>query len=84
MWSVHDIIAGLKEAYDRPSAQLFAEIDDIWDKRLVDVEKSATVDPLHLTELVEVKLIHQILELTTTQAPRKRWKSGAWIDSGTF
>ena len=31
MWSVHDIIAGLNEAYVRPSAQLFAEIDDIWD-----------------------------------------------------
>ena len=37
MRSVHDIIAGLKEAYVRPSAQLFAEIDDIWDKRLDDL-----------------------------------------------
>jgi hypothetical protein len=26
MWSLQDIIAGLKEAYVRPSAQLFAEI----------------------------------------------------------
>jgi hypothetical protein len=69
MWSAHDIIAGLKEAYVRPSAQLFAEIDDIWDKRLDDFEKSTTVDPLHLTESVEVKLIHQMLEFTTTQAP---------------
>jgi hypothetical protein len=59
----------LKEAYVRPSAQLYAEIDDIWDKRLDDFEKSATVDPLHLTESVEVKLIHQMLEFTTTQAP---------------
>ena len=66
---VHEIIAGLKEDYVRPSAQLFAEIDDIWDKRLDDVEKSATVDPLHLTESVEVKLIHQMLEFTTSQAP---------------
>ena len=31
-----------------------------------DFEKSATVDPLRLTESVEVKLIHQILEFTTT------------------
>ena len=37
MWPVHDIIAGLKEAYVRPSSQLFAEIDDIWDKRLDDL-----------------------------------------------
>jgi len=29
MWSVQDIIAGLKKAYVRPSAQLFAEIDDL-------------------------------------------------------
>ena len=35
MWSVHDFISGLKEAYVRPSAQLFAEIDDIWDKDLM-------------------------------------------------
>ena len=49
MWPVHDIIAGLKEAYVRLSSQLFAEIDDIWDKRL---EKSATVDPLHLFDRV--------------------------------
>ena len=69
MWSVQDIIAGLKEAYVRPSTQLFAEIDDIWDKRLDDFEKTATVDPLRLTESVEVKLIHQMLEFTTTQAP---------------
>ena len=69
MWSVHDIIAGLKEDYVRPSAQLFAEIDDIWGKRLDDFEKSATVDPLHLTESVEVKLINQMLEFTTTKAP---------------
>jgi hypothetical protein len=69
MWSLQDIIAGLKEAYVRPSAQLFAEIDDICEKRLDDFEKSATVDPLHLTESVEVKLIHQMLEFTTTQAP---------------
>ena len=69
MWSVQDIIAGLKEAYVRPSAQLYAEIDDIWDKRLDDFEKTATVDPLRLTESVEVKLIHQMLEFTTTQAP---------------
>ena len=34
MWSVQDIIAGLKEAYVRPSAQLYAEIDDIWDMLL--------------------------------------------------
>ena len=47
----------LKEAYVRPSAQLFAEIDDIWEKRLDDFEKFATVDPLHLTESVEVKLV---------------------------
>jgi len=40
----------------------------IWEKRLDDFEKSATVDPLHLTESVEVKLIHQMLEFTTTQA----------------
>ena len=66
MWSVHDIIAGLKEAYVQPSAQFFAEIDDILDKRLDDFEKSATVDSLHLTESVEVKLIHQMLEFTTT------------------
>ena len=73
MRSVHDIIAGLKEAYIRPSAQLFAEIDDIWDKRLDDFEKSATVDPLHLTEsVVEVKLIHQMLEFTTTHAPHSK------------
>ena len=69
MWSVQDIITGLKEAYVRPSAQLYAEIDDIWDKRLDDFEKTATVDPLRLTESVEVKLIHQMLEFTTTQAP---------------
>ncbi len=69
MWTLQDIIACLKEAYVRPSAQLFAEIDDIWEKRLDDFEKSATVDPLHLTESVEVKLIHQMLEFTTTQAP---------------
>ena len=65
MWSVQDIIAGLKEAYVRPSAQLYAEIDDIWDKRLDDFEKTATVDPLRLTESVEVKLIHQMLEFTS-------------------
>ena len=35
MWSVQDIIAGLKKAYVRPLAQLFAEIDDIWEKRLM-------------------------------------------------
>ncbi len=64
-----DIIAGLKEAYVRPSAQLLAEIDDIWEKRLDDFEKTATVDPLHLKESVEAKLIHQILEFATTQAP---------------
>jgi hypothetical protein len=45
----------LKEAYVRPSAQLFAEIDDIWEKRLDDFDKL-------------VKLIHQMLEFTTTQA----------------
>ena len=67
MWSVQGIIAGLKEAYVRPSAQLYAEIGDIWERRLDDFEKSATVDPLHLTESVEVKLIHQMF--TTTQAP---------------
>jgi hypothetical protein len=44
-------------------------VDDIWDKRLDDFEKSATVDPLHLTESVEVRLIHQMLEFTTAQAP---------------
>ncbi len=49
MWTLQDIIAGLKEAYVRPSAQLFAEIDDIWEKRIDDFEKSATVDPLRLT-----------------------------------
>ena len=65
MWSFQDIIVGLKEAYVRPSA----EIDDIWEKRLDDFEKSATVEPLHLTESVEVKLIHQMLEFKTTQAP---------------
>ena len=65
---VQDIITGLKEANVRPSAQLFAEIDDIWGKRLDDFEKSATVDPLHLTESVEVKLINQMLEFTTTKA----------------
>ena len=59
----------MKEAYVRPSAQLFAEMYDIWEKRLDDFEKFATVDPLHLTESVEVKLIHQMLEFTTTQAP---------------
>ena len=59
MWSVQDIIASLKEAYVRPSAQLFADIDDIWKKRLDDFEKSAT-------ESVEVKLIYQMLEFTTT------------------
>jgi hypothetical protein len=49
MWSVQDIITGLKEAYIRPSAKVFAEIDDIWEKRLDDFEKSATVvDRLHL------------------------------------
>jgi hypothetical protein len=69
MLSVQGIIAGLKEAYVRPSAQLFAEIDDIWEKRLDDFEKSATVDPLRLTESVEVTLINQKLEFTTTQAP---------------
>ena len=31
--------------------------------------KTATVNPLRLTESVEVKLIHQKLEFTTTQAP---------------
>ena len=61
--------AFLKEAYVRPSAQLYAEVDDIWDKRLDDFEKTATVDPSRLTESVEVKLIHQMLEFTTTQAP---------------
>jgi hypothetical protein len=66
MLSVHDIIAGLKEVYIRPSAQLFVVIDDIWDKRLDDFEKSATVDLLHLTESVEVRFIHQILEFMTT------------------
>jgi len=66
---VQDIITGLKEAYVRPSAQLFAEIDDIWEKRLDDFEKSATVDPLHLIESVEVKLLNQMLEFTTTKAP---------------
>ena len=44
-------------------------MDDIWERRLDDFEKSATVDPLHLTESVEMKLIHQMLEFTTTQAP---------------
>ena len=61
IWSVQDIIAGLNEAYVRPSGQLFAEIDDF--------EKSPIIDPLHLAESVEVKLIHQMLEFTTTQAP---------------
>jgi len=32
MWTIQDIIAGLKEAYVRPSTQLFAEIDGIWQK----------------------------------------------------
>jgi hypothetical protein len=32
-------------------------------------EKWATVDPLRLTESIEVKLIHQMLKFTTTQAP---------------
>ena len=68
LWSVQDIIAGLKNAYIRPSAQLFAEMDAIWEKKLDYFEKSATVDPLHLTESVEVKIIHQMLEFTTTQA----------------
>jgi hypothetical protein len=45
----------LKEVYIRSSAQLFAEIDDIWEKRLDDFEKSATVDPLHLIEPIKVK-----------------------------
>jgi len=72
----------LKEAYVRPSAQLFAEIDDIWEKRLDDFGKSATVDPLRLTESVEVKLIHQMLEFTTTQAPfSKEMERSAWRDS---
>jgi hypothetical protein len=70
--SLQDIIAGLKEAYVRPSAQLFAEIDDIWEKRLDDFDKSATLDPLRLTDSVEVKLIHQMLEFTTTQAPSSK------------
>jgi hypothetical protein len=48
----------LKEAYD-----------DIWEKRLDDFEKSATVGPWRLTKSVEVKLIYQMLEFTTTQAP---------------
>jgi hypothetical protein len=69
MWTIQDIIAGLKEAYVRPSAQLFTEIDDIWEKRIDDFEKSATVDPLRLTESIEVNLIHQMLEFTTNQAP---------------
>jgi hypothetical protein len=43
MWTIQDIIAGLKEAYIRPSAQLFAEIDDIWEKRIDDFEKSDRV-----------------------------------------
>ena len=72
MWSVQDIIADLKEAYVRPSAQLYAEIDDIWDKRLDDFEKTAAVDPLRLIESVELKLIHQMLEFTTTQAPSSK------------
>jgi len=64
MWSVQDIIAGLKGAYVRPLAQLFAEMDDIWERRLDDFEKSATVDPLHLTESVE--------DPPTTQAPSSK------------
>ena len=68
-WIPQDIIAALKEVNVRLSAQLFAEIDDIWEKKLDDFEKSVKVDPLHLTESVEVKLIHQMLEITTTQAP---------------
>ena len=59
----------MKEAYVRPLAQLFAEMDDIWEKRLDDFEMSATADSLHLTKSVEVKLIHQMLEFKTTQAP---------------
>jgi hypothetical protein len=64
MWSVQGIIAGLKEAYVRSSAQVFAEMDDIWERRLDDFEKSATVDPLHLTESVE--------DPPTTQAPSSK------------
>jgi hypothetical protein len=68
IWSVQDI-AGLKKAYVIPSGLKKAEMDDIWERRLDDFEKSATVDPLHLTESVEVKLIHQMLEFTATLAP---------------
>ena len=68
MWSIQEIIAGLKEAYVRPSTQLFAEINDIWERKLDNFEKYAIVDPLHLIELVEMKLIHQMLEFTMTQA----------------
>ena len=46
MWSVQDIIAALKEVNVRLSVQLFAEIDDIWEKKLDDFEKSVKVDPL--------------------------------------
>ena len=81
MWSVQDIIAGLKDAYVRSSAQLFAEIDDIWEKRLGDFEKSATVDPMHLTESVEVKLIIRCWSSRLPKhLPRKRWNSSAWRD----
>ena len=37
MWSVQDNVAGLKDAYVRPSAQLFAEMDDIWERLLRNI-----------------------------------------------
>jgi len=69
---IHGTICGrsriLSRYVVRPSTQLFAEINDIWERKLDNFEKYAIVDPLHLIELVEVKLIHQMLEFTTTQA----------------
>jgi hypothetical protein len=41
---VHEIIAGLKEDFVRPSAQLFAEIDDIWDKRLKSTDRQTGLE----------------------------------------
>ena len=52
-WSIEDIIAGLKEAFARPSTQQYSEIDDIWDKKLDEFEKSATVDPKDMTSSIQ-------------------------------
>ena len=79
-WSIEDIIAGLKEAFARPSTQQYSEIDDIWEKKLDGFELSATVDPKDMTSSIQDRLINQMIEFKTNQAPPSKEMDNKCLD----